>query len=372
MNQSNPGDHADSALYPVRHKRGFPFNPTIRLSLDYRKLFMEIQKMDDELDRFILGDEDYMELVDDAFSANIHWSTSIDGNPLSQEEVRQISTEILSGKGRIGKAEGPYQEIVNHLYSYIFKDMISLPWNQDSIKEIHRILMRNVGYPLQTGGIRKERSCVTDKDGFEYFTTCPPENIGEELDSLLEWLNTSPYDSVVTSAVFLHELESIHPFHDGNGRIGRVILHMLLQELGLKNVKLCKVDKEILSDPERYYTLLAETDRSGDYEPFITYVANAVHLAYSNAVREFGRNDVLRDLDDASRTLAVRSKGAEMFTVSQANDWVDGLSEQSVRNKLNELTNMGILIKEGRTRATRFRFNDPIIPVREEMSRTFR
>lgn len=152
---------------------------------------------------------------------------------------------------------GPKQEILNHLYSFFAKSELELPWTIDTVQKTHRSLMTGVNRDIVPGMIRTEEVSVIGSDGTEYFITCPPKHIEEELSSLLEWLGYSPYDEIVTASLFFHEFESIHPFRDGNGRTGRTLFQILLQELGLKNCMLCKFEKEILSDSATYYDLLA-------------------------------------------------------------------------------------------------------------------
>lgn len=359
--------HLFPSEFPIKHRRKVPFGPSIKLNLEYRKRLRMIQTLDDELNTFILSGKDYLELINDAFSTNIHWSVSIEGNPLTFEEVRRISTALLSGEKITENTNGPYQEIISHLYSHLSRESMSLPWKNEFVKRIHKMLMHETGHPFPAGEFRKEENSIRGNDDFEYFVACPPEHIEEEMASLLQWLNTSPYETVVTATVFFHEFESIHPFQDGNGRLGRVLFHVLLQEMGLKNAKLCKMDKEILGNLDTYYGLLGYTDKSGDYEQLINYITDSMQRAYEDAVKEFQRKDVLKDLDETTRKLVLKSRGSGWFTLTEASDWIKILSEQRVRLKLNQLVDMGVLVKEGKTRATKFHFNDPVSDIRKEV-----
>jgi len=351
--------------YPVKHRRKVPFEPRIRIGLEHRKLLSELRNLDSELDCMVFGEREYLELFRDAYASNIHRSVSIEGNPLDEQEVRRITTAVLEGGAGSIDTDGPRQEIVNHLYSFFTEVELSLPWSIDTVRIVHGLLTREAGIRGVAGGFRENRTSISGQDGFEYFHTCPPEHITEELASLLVWLNSSPFDEVVTATLFFHEFESIHPFEDGNGRAGRTMFHILLQELGLKNSKLCKIEKEILGALETYYDLLAYTDETQDYGPIIDYVLESLHDAYVSAMDGFRRKDVLRELDEASKTIAVKAKGRSWFTVNDTNDWVPSLGEQRIRHRLNRLVEMGVLEKEGRTKATRFRFNDPFRHLKE-------
>ena len=350
--------------YPVRHKKKEPFSPTIKLGLDYRERFDDIRKMDYRLDAIILTAGDYLDFVKDVCSSNIHWSTSIEGNPLSQEDVKRISTSFFSGKKSKEKREGPAQEILNHLHSHLAADRFKLPWNIEILKDTHETLTKGTGITGAPGKIRTHGSVIRDESGFEYMIPCPPGHIKDELNSLLSWLKESPYDPIVTATLFFHEFESIHPFTDGNGRTGRTLFQILLQELGLKNSKLCRFEEKILGSLRTYCHLLGYTDQTQDYRPLIMYISESLQMAYKKALEEFESKNILKGLDEASKTLAIRSKRASWFSISDASSWVS-LGEQRISHKLNELVEMGVLEKDGRTKATRFRFKDPFAYIKE-------
>lgn len=345
--------------YPVRHRRKIPFEPMMTLPLEYRTLLREIRKMDSLLDGFVLGSEDYLELVRDAYADNIHWSTKIEGNKLSLDEVKRLTTRFTRGEYRETK-NGPTQEILNHLYSFFAKKELSLPWSKDVLKNTHGVLMRGVNEDIIPGKIRTEEVSVIGSDGTEFFIACPPQSIEVELDSLIEWLNSSPYDEIITATLFFHEFESIHPFKDGNGRTGRTLFQILMQELGLKNCKLCKFEKEMLSDSTTYYDLLAFTDSTGSYSQLVMYVAEALYRAYSTAVDVFREKDRLVEMDENTRVIVSKAKAVRVFSFNDANTWIPGLGSQSLRNKLDLLVEMDILEKHGRTKAMQYYFKDPL------------
>ncbi len=342
--------------YPVRHRRKVPFYPMLSLSMDVRGQIRAIRGMDEQLSGFMLSEKDYLDLVKDAYASNVHWSTKIEGNKLTIDEVRELTTRYTRGEVR-ESPNGPVQEIINHLRLMISDDLFGLPWSTDTVRDVHRMLMSGVGQTAP-GEIRGCEAAVVGRDGFEYFIAAPASAVGEELESLVDWVNSSPFDEVVTSALFFHEFESIHPFEDGNGRTGRTMFQILMQELGLRNCSLCKFEEELLSDSRAYYELLAYTDQTQNYTPFVEYVTESLFVAYQRAVEEFSSKDRLRGMEENTRLLAVRAKECKQFSFHEAASWLN-LGESSVRSKLDDLVDMGILGKEGKTRAMRYIFLDP-------------
>jgi len=347
------------AMYPVKHRRKVPFDPRVRLNSGYRKMLSEIRALDRKLGGMILSGEDYLELVEDAYADNIHWSVKLEGNDLPLDEVKKLTSLFTVGKAKETNP-GPIQEIMNHLYSFISKDQFNLPWEMKHILKAHKILMDGVIPQDAVGQIRTIPASIVGTDGMEYFVTCPPEHIEDEMRSLFDWLEESPYDEIVTSVLFFHEFESIHPFGDGNGRTGRTLFQILLQELGLRSAGLCKFERKLLQNRENYYSLLAYVDGTSEYYPLVMYVTESLLSAYREAVKIFEEKDVLKNLDENSKVFAVKAKKQRSFTIEDAKSWIEPLGEQTVRSKLNELVEMGVLRKQGKTKGMRYEFNDPI------------
>lgn len=352
--------------YPVRHRRKIPFYPMLSLGIDYREIVMRIRELDRTLGGFVLSSTDYLELINDAFSDNIHWTTKIEGNNLSLDDVRRLTTRFTRGE-RIETSNGPKQEILNHLYSFFAKDEFGIPWDMDKIRAAHRILMKGVNKDVTPGMIRDEDVSVVGSDGTEYFISCPPESIGMEMDSLIEWLNGSPFDEIITATLFFHEFESIHPFKDGNGRTGRTLFQILLQELGLKNCKLCKFEKELLSDTATYYDLLAYADSTGIYSQLVMYVAESLLIAYEKAIDVFRERDRLSMMDENTRTIVRNAKGVKSFTFREASQWIPGMGLQSLRECIHGLAEIDIIQTTGKTRGMRYSFKDPLFGLKDKI-----
>ena len=351
--------------YPVRHRRKIPFEPKLTMDLETRSMIRDIRSLDNILDGYILSAYDYLDLVQEAYASNIHWSTKIEGNELSLDQVRDLTREYTAG--RVTESpNGPTQEILNHLNSALSRNMFSLPWTLETVLDIHDALMDGVG-ECEPGVIRTEEVSVYSSDGIELFRACPASSVTEELTNLIEWVNESPFDEVVTATLFFHEFESIHPFEDGNGRTGRVLFQGLLNEMGLRNCSLCKFEEKLLSDTRTYYDLLRYTDLFGNYTPLVRYVTESLLSSYEEAVEVFSEKDRIKDMEENTRKLAIMSKQMGFFSLRTAVQQMN-LGEQSVRSKLEDLVEMGIIKKVGYGRGMKYVFNDPFRQLHDRIS----
>ena len=354
---------------PVRHKRKVPFNPCVEISPKFASRMQKIRELDQELGRFILKEKDYFDLVLDAYSSNIHWSTKIEGNPLGEDEVRRLSRATLAGE-RTENPGGPAQEIINHIGVLIFSGLFSGLWNKETICYLQQYLLQGTGTKANLGSYRT-RECCVEENGEEVFIACPPSSIAEEMESLLEWVRTRApaYEPIVAATILFHEFESIHPFEDGNGRTGRTLFHLYLMGHGLPNSHLCKIDYEVLKDTSLYYDLLAYTDEKGTYGPLVEMFSVAVLRSYEETRDALSRKDLLSSgLDEVSKRIIMMARErSDWFDLSEAMTWADGLGEQTVRNRLSNLVELDVLEKRGRTRSCAYRFRNPFADIKTKI-----
>lgn len=360
--------HVDEV--PVRHKRKDLRKIDVKLTTKYRKALEEIGSMDDQLDRFILSADNFSYLVQKAHSTNVCSSMTQEGGEISLQDTEMFSNMILASGSYlrvIGTDE--QQETVNNLYAYFMSDMYGEPWTLNTVSLVHERLLKGIGTDRAPGLMRSDGDEFYSKEnGRIVFIGAPAIHVPDEMEALLQWLSESPYVPAITAAVFYHEYESIHPFKEGSGKTGRVLLHALMRELGYRNFDLCMFDDKFLKDGEVYVNLLRYTDRTGDYTPLVEFIIDCMHSAYSEAIGIYGEKDVLKEIDGNTRILAQRFRDSKgWYSLSDAAGWVSGLSEQSVRNKLNTLVDLGVVEKRGQTRSLMYRFNDPFSDLKEAL-----
>jgi len=353
--------------FPVWHKRKVPFQPVITVPPGYIERAGRITDLDRELGAFILSEPDFMRFVEEAVASNLHLSVHLEGNPLSYDQVRRVTRQSL--RGRTPPTHDPAtKEILNHIAVWLMPGELATPWSIERICQVHQSLFTEADDQARPGSLRTERRPVTSDVGEPLLHPAPPEHIVEEMNSLLDWTNlqAAAIAPVVSATVLFHEFESIHPFADGNGRTGRTLFHAYLQNNGLPNAYRCMMEAELIRDPELYYKILGWTDHSGRYTELVDYFLDALVASYEDAVSRFRSKDLATTLDEVSMRLTTYAKElGDWFSVSEAARMVGDLSEQTIRNRLNQLAELRLLTARGRTRARRYRFADPLAEVRE-------
>ncbi len=360
----NKYDHCTHP-YPVRHRRKVPFHPQIETPPDLVRRLMEIRNLDHEIDRYILSERDYLDLLVEVLSVNIHQSVKLEGSRIALGEAARVTRSTLLGT-EPHRLESSRQEIRNHVLMWTRPERWHLPWSRSMVQALHATLFDGVDEEARPGELTRRRMAVYSSKGEELFIGCPAEQVGEEIDSLIEWANrqSGAYFPVVSAAVFFHEFESIHPFEEGNGRTGRTLFHMLLENQGLPNSRFCQVEKYLIKDPELYHRILGWTDFKGSYLELVDFFTDALLESYREAVRRLEEKDLMtHGLDETGRRLLVQARrhGAP-FSVREATAWIGGRGEQTIRLHLNDLVRRGALRATGATKSRRYAFATAVLP----------
>ena len=231
----------------------------------------------------------------------IHASLAIENNTLSLEQV----TDIINGKAVIGPPRD-IQEVHGAVSAYEKLDTWQ-PHKLDDMLSAHAILMRDlVEKPgsLRTGGVGVFQ-------GNRVVHMAPPAHlVHEHLKKLLGWLEKTDEHPLVSSCVFHYEFEFIHPFADGNGRMGRLWQTLILSKWNSLFAYL-PVETIVRNRQAEYYDSLGRADAQGEATAFVEFMLTAL----GDAVADI-RSDQVGDQanDQVRRLLDVLGQGEKSAT----------------------------------------------------------
>jgi Fic family protein len=196
----------------------------------------------------------------------IHSSLEIEGNTLTIEQI----TAIVENKRVIGPKKD-ILEVKNAITVYDYLDKLN-PYNFDSFCEAHGILMNGL---IDSAGRLRSKSVGIVK-GSEVAHVAPPNEILKPLmNDLFNYLSNDDDIVLIKSCVFHYEMEFIHPFIDGNGRMGR-----LWQTVILKNTypvfEYLPIETLIKERQEQYYESLGKSDSTGESTVFIEFMLEII------------------------------------------------------------------------------------------------
>jgi Fic family protein len=208
----------------------------------------------------------------------------IEGNKLGIEKV----TAILEGKRVLGSAY-EIAEVQGAIKAYDAIDSFEYT-NIGDLLKAHKILMGDI--LTNAGTFRTKNVGVGGSKGVVHIAP-PSHKVSNLMNDLFEWLKKSDIHPLIKSSVFHYEFEFIHPFIDGNGRIGR-----LWQSLILYNWKkvfiIIPVESVVRENQEKYYKALKDSGNLGESTPFIEFMLESI-LTTCNKVLHQSQNVLLND-----------------------------------------------------------------------------
>lgn len=206
----------------------------------------------------------------------VHGSLAIEGNTLSEAQI----TAILEGR-RVIAPPREVREVQNALNAYDrFENW--RPESEEDLLEAHRILMSGL---IDEAGMYR-RSGVGVMAGREVIHMAPPAHrVPQLMADLFGWLAATDAHPLVAGSVFHYEFEFIHPFADGNGRMGRLWQSLILARWNPLFADI-PVESLIFEHQAEYYQALQESTRQTDSAPFIAFMLRMVLDAVTSSTPE--------------------------------------------------------------------------------------
>ena len=226
------------------------FAPSIPSGPDITNPAISAIRFDGKLDRSILSAQIHQVLLGMARSRNAVSSFRLEGENVDLERARQVletqSPESPAERGVLQLSQAYRAISEGRLPEFTIR----------GFEEAHREIFTGVLDNGIVGELKTSANVITDVTGTqERFRPTPPENVRADLDALLLWLeqNQGRLLPTVVAAIFFAEFEAIHPFSNGNGRLGRYLNIALLRKLGLKNSALIPLDTRFFRTSDHYY-----------------------------------------------------------------------------------------------------------------------
>ncbi len=213
---------------------------------------------------------------------SIHASLAIEQNTLSLEQV----TAVLEGKRIIG----PLKDIAEVKNAYEIYEMLDRldPYSIDDLLDAHGVMTK--GLVEESGCFRSGPVGVVDKQGNILHFGSLPDYVPGLTKELLDWVRSSDFHMLIKSCVFHYELELIHPFADGNGRIGR-LWHTLLLTQWKPLFAWLPVESIIHDRQQEYYDAINRSNYEGESTAFIVFMLSAIKEALTEVMQTSGATE---------------------------------------------------------------------------------
>ena len=208
---------------------------------------------------------------------SIHSSLAIENNTLSIGQV----TDIVEGKRVLGPADD-ILAVKNAIEAYKMIDEVD-PFRMEDLLKVHGVMMG--GLVDEAGRIRTGNVGVFGEKGNVIHTAPSYKLVHELMGQLFDWIKNADVQMLIKSSVFHYEFEFIHPFRDGNGRMGRLWQTALLASW--KPIfKYIPIESVIKDRQEEYYTAIARATSEAKSNAFILFMLDAIGEAIKGILKD--------------------------------------------------------------------------------------
>lgn len=288
-------------------------------------------------------------------------SSQIEGTQATLEDI--LAPEVSENANR------DVSDVVNYIKAtdYAVDRLRTLPLCNRLIKETHGVLMRNTrGQEKSPGEFRRSQNWIGGQGSSlrnARYIPPNPEDMETAMSELEKYMNTvNGTDNLIKAALIHYQFETIHPFLDGNGRIGRLLIILFLIEKKVISTPALYISYTLKRNRIEYYDRMTEVRTKGDYEQWVRFFLGAVIESSEDAMGTIDELSALRRKNEeqlrsgriSSSLKAVfdyigKSPIMEMGKTSQAL----GISFNSVSSAVKRLVELGILVQQGDSRRNR-------------------
>ena len=269
----------------------------------------------------------------------IHSSLAIEGNTLSEDQVR----DIIDGKTVVAPIK-EIQEVKNAIATYNLYPTLN-PYSVKDLLKAHGVMMQAL--MDDAGRFRRGGVGVFSEQGLVHMAP-PAERVPFLMDDLFAWLQSSKDHLLIRSCVFHYEFEFIHPFIDGNGRTGRLWqslilgrLHPLFEHLPVENM--------VYANQQAYYDAITASTHAGQSGPFIDFMLNEIYKTLKShqgeELMDVG-NNVGNNVGNKERIILDAIRKRPTVTTPQLAELL-GVTKRQCERILSNMKQQGLLRRVG-------------------------
>ena len=295
-------------------------------------------------------------------------SSQIEGTQATLEDVLDPMIEANTNRN--------VADVVNYIKATEFavSRLNTLPLCNRLIKETHAVLMEGVrGQERSPGEFRRSQNWIGGQGSTlrnaRYIPPCP-EDMETAISDLEKYINSDDdTDPLVRAALLHYQFETIHPFLDGNGRVGRLLITLFLMENKVLSTPALYISYFLKKNRIEYYDRMTEVRSKGNYEQWVKFFLTAIYECSQDAIRTVDELTALHEKNEKKVTDMKRAAKNTMsvFRYLEKNPIIDigktsealELSFNTVSSAINRLIDEGIVIQtENATRNRTFAYEE--------------
>ncbi|NCC71646.1 Fic family protein, partial [bacterium] len=269
------------------------------------------------------------------------------------------------------------REVINYRKAMYFaiSEIEKKPIDSKLIKDIHKILLDSVRGEDKDKGKFRDKQVFIGKTGtnIEKATYIPPsaKEVEKLMKNLEEYINSFfEKDPIVQISIIHHQFESIHPFLDGNGRIGRLLISLFLYQRKFLPYPLIYISEYLEENRREYYTYLQNVEETGEWEEWIRFFLHSITVQSYKTQKTV--KSMIKLYENSKNKIAQISSGYAIKLLDIIFDYpiisfvkikelLNANSNQTIYNLINKFIEIGILEENNKQKRNKtFIFKDLI------------
>jgi Fic family protein len=284
---------------------------------------------------------------------SITGTLQIEGNTFDEDKV----TNVINGKTVLGTMR-EIEEVKGAIEAYDYLEKYDFRNEKDLLKA-HSFLMDKLLH--NAGTYRHSNVGVGGKDGVTHVAP-PPNMVPHLMGDIFGWLKTTDEHLLIVSCVFHYEFEFIHPFPDGNGRIGR-----LWQTVILKSFKdffaYIPIESMVRNNQQEYYQALEDAGATGESTPFVEFMLEIINKSLKEYIKESQKSVPLKvpknvPLKRLDNILDIMKKNKDVTVLQIAN--ILGVADKTIKRDIAKLKEANKIKRVGSLKAGHWEIIDGI------------
>ena len=251
----------------------------------------------------------------------------------SQIEGTQCTLEDILNPLIEDNTNRDVSDVVNYIRAneFALERLKTLPLCNRLIKETHAVLLESVrGQEKNPGEFRYSQNWIGGQGSTlknARYIPPNPEDMLTAMSDLEKYINSDdPLDPLIQAALIHYQFETTHPFLDGNGRVGRLLITPFLMEKGILSTPALYISYYLKMNRIEYYDRMTQVRRTGDYEQWISFFLQAFADSAEDAIHTIDRLTALHDKSTKlfdSLTKRQRTSVLKVFSYLESNPIID-------------------------------------------------
>lgn len=272
------------------------------------------------------------------------FSAKIEGNSLNIKDINDLNNLDPNLREKV--------EVENILSAFSFiRENPGKTIDLEYILDLHKIVMK--GLTLNLGKLRTEPSAIFNQSGFPVYIPPSPTQVDKFLKKLLGYINSDTGENILIKAGLVHiTFEKIHPFLDGNGRVGRLLYQILLAKGNYHFNWLLSLEEEINSKKEEYYIYLDKNDATS----FVEFSLEVILTAANKTLGKLSETSISKEaLLPRRQEILSLIRDHKLMTLDSLRRRFLMVTPRMIRYDLKQLEKSGFIIKIGSTRGAMYK-----------------